>query len=68
MGNKQSRLQAGKLANVNVIDAPPDANLDDLRKVDLVVRDGCLVIEHGQCVIPRHVPASMPAGHSISRN
>jgi hypothetical protein len=60
------------LANITVIGGRPDANLDDLRRVDLVVRDGCLVIEHGQSVIPRQVPASMPepeqAGHSIGRN
>jgi imidazolonepropionase-like amidohydrolase len=61
MGDKLGTLEAGKLADVTVIDGHPDANLDDLAKVDLVIRDGYVVIEHGQVVIPRHVPVAMPA-------
>jgi len=61
MGDKLGTLEPGKLADVTVIDGRPDTNLDDLAKVDLVVRDGWVVVEHGQVAIPRHVPVPMPA-------
>lgn len=60
MGDKLGTLEAGKMADLTVFDGRPDANLDDLAKVDLVVRDGYLVVEHGHVVIPKHVPVSMP--------
>jgi len=47
-------LEAGKLADVLVVAGRPDENLDDLAKVDLVVRDGYIVVEGGQVKIPRH--------------
>jgi imidazolonepropionase-like amidohydrolase len=60
MGDKLGTLDPGKLADVIVIDGRPDENLDDLAKVDIVVRDGYVEVEHGQIVLPRHVPVPMP--------
>ncbi|MCI0420931.1 MAG: amidohydrolase family protein, partial [Acidobacteria bacterium] len=56
MGDKLGTLEPGKLADVVIIDGQPDVNLDDLRRVDLVIRDGYIVVEHGQVIIPRHQP------------
>ena len=60
MGDKLGTLEPGKLADVTVIDGKPDVELDDLAKVDMVIRDGYVVVDHGQLNIPRHVPEPMP--------
>jgi len=60
MDDKLGTLEPGKLADVTVIDGKPDENLDDLAKVDLVIRDGYLVVKGGEVVIPRHVPVIPP--------
>src|SRR5260370_36944495 len=54
MDDRLGTLQAGKLADVLVVDGKPDENLDDLAKVDLVIRDGYKVVEGGHVAIPRH--------------
>ena len=56
MSDKLGTLEPGKLADVVVIEGRPDENLDDLAKVDIVIRDGYLVVKGGEVVIPRHVP------------
>jgi imidazolonepropionase-like amidohydrolase len=60
MGNRLGTLESGKLADVTVIDGKPDVELDDLAKVDLVIRDGYLVVKRGQINVPRHVTVPMP--------
>jgi len=60
MDDKLGILEPGKLADITVVDGKPDENLDDLAKVDLVIRDGYVVVKGGQVVIPRHVPVAMP--------
>lgn len=60
MDDKLGTLEPGKLADVLVVDGQPDANLDDLTKVSLVIRDGIVVIQNGQVSIPRHVPVPPP--------
>jgi imidazolonepropionase-like amidohydrolase len=62
MGDRLGTLEPGKLADVTVIDGKPDVDLDDLTKVDLVIRDGYVVVNHGQVDIPRHVVVPMPQG------
>jgi len=59
MEDRLGTLQAGKLADVLVVDGKPDENLDDLAKVDLVIRDGYKVIEGGHVTIPRHQAQKM---------
>ncbi|MCX6552209.1 MAG: amidohydrolase family protein [Acidobacteria bacterium] len=56
MADKLGSLEAGKLADVIVVDGKPDLNLDDLQRIDLVVKDGLVLIKGGQLVTPRHVP------------
>ena len=58
MDDKLGTLEPGKLADVAVFAGKPDENLDDLAKVDIVIRDGWLVVKDGQVVIPRHVPTT----------
>jgi len=54
MDDRLGTLQAGKLADVLVVNGRPDENLDDLGKVDLVIRDGFPVVEGGRVALPRH--------------
>jgi imidazolonepropionase-like amidohydrolase len=60
MGDKLGTLEAGKLADVTVIDGKPDVELDDLTKVSLVIRDGYIEVQDGRLFVPRHVPVKMP--------
>ena len=45
MDDRLGTLEAGKLADVIVIDGKPDENLDELSNVDIVIRDGYVVVE-----------------------
>jgi imidazolonepropionase-like amidohydrolase len=60
MDDKLGSLASGKLADVIVVDGRPDENLDDLQKIDIVIKDGQMVVRSGQVVIPRHVPVPLP--------
>lgn len=59
MGDKLGSIETGKLADIVVIDGRPDQNLDDLARVDLVIKDGVPLVRNGQIVTPRHVPAAL---------
>lgn len=59
MGDKLGTLEPGKLADVIVVAGNPDQNLDDLAKVEMVVRNGNIVIKDGQVYMPRHVPVPL---------
>lgn len=72
MGDKLGTLEVGKLADVLVLNGNPDERLDDLAKVDLVIRDGRVQVQGGQIVYPRHEPMVPPgqaaaAGADIKR-
>ena len=55
MDDRLGTLQAGKLADILVVNGKPDENLDDLAKVDMVLRDGYQVVMGGHVAIPRHI-------------
>jgi imidazolonepropionase-like amidohydrolase len=59
MDDRLGTLQPGKLADVLVVNGRPDENLDDLAKVELVIRDGYLVVQDGRVTIPRHSAEKM---------
>jgi len=59
MGDKLGTLEPDKLADVIVVDGQPDKNLDDLRNVDIVIRDGYIVVRDGKVNVPRHIPAEI---------
>ena len=60
MDDKLGTLEPGKLADILVVNGRPDESLDDLAKVELVLRDGWLVVEGGRVVVPRHQPTDAP--------
>jgi imidazolonepropionase-like amidohydrolase len=60
MDDKLGSLEKGKLADVIVVDGTPDENLDDLQKIDVVIKDGRLLVRSGQIVIPRHALTPLP--------
>jgi len=59
MDDRLGTLQPGKLADVLVVDGKPDVNLDDLAKVDMVIRDGFPVVDDGHVAMPRHTAEKM---------
>jgi imidazolonepropionase-like amidohydrolase len=59
MDDRLGTLQAGKLADVLIVDGKPDEDLDDLAKVNLVIQDGYQVVEGGHVTIPRHQAQKM---------
>jgi cytosine/adenosine deaminase-related metal-dependent hydrolase len=60
MSDKLGTLTVGKLADVLIVNGRPDVALDDITKVDVVIRNGTVVVENGRVSIPRHVPLPMP--------
>ncbi len=59
MDDKLGTLEAGKLADLIVVDGKPDQSLDDLIRIDRVIKDGRIWVESGQVVTPRHVAAPL---------
>ena len=60
MDDRLGTLAPGKLADVLVVDGRPDENLDELSRVDVVIRDGYTVVERGKVTIPRHTVTPPP--------
>jgi imidazolonepropionase-like amidohydrolase len=60
MGSRLGTIERGKLADVIVVKGRPDADLENLANVDLVVRDGWVVVEDGRLSIPRHKAVTPP--------
>lgn len=61
MDDKLGSLEEGKLADLIVVDGRPDENLDDLTKIDYVVKDGLVLIQSGMLVTPPHDPGPLDA-------
>ena len=60
MADKLGTLEPGKLADVIVVNGRPDQSLDDLAKVDVVIKGGYVVVKDGVVQVPRHVAAPLP--------
>lgn len=60
MNDKLGTLEPGKLADVLVVKGNPDEDLRALASVELVFRDGYLVVEGGRLYVPRHAPLAEP--------
>ena len=58
--DKIGTIEPGKLADVLVVRGNPDEDLRALANVELVFRDGYLVVEDGRVHVPRHVPEAEP--------
>lgn len=63
IGDKLGTLQPGKLADILVVEGSPDTNIDDLRKVDKVIRDGYIMVDGGAMQTPNWAvkPLAKPA-------
>ena len=61
MDDRLGTLQPGKLADVLVVNGKPDENLEDLAKVEMVIRDGYIAVENGRATLPRHAVVPMTA-------
>jgi imidazolonepropionase-like amidohydrolase len=59
MADKIGTLEAGKLADVIVVNGKPDQNLDDLANVETVIRNGNIVVKDGRLFVPRHTPVPL---------
>ena len=66
MGTRLGTVAPGRLADILVVRGRPDVNLDDLANVELVVRDGWVVVEGGRVSIPRHETVTPPPPVSFS--
>ena len=55
MGDELGSIEPDKLADIIVVDGRPDENLDDLVRIDHVIKDGLWLIKEGELVTPRHV-------------
>ncbi len=53
MDDKLGTLEVGKLADVLVVRGNPDINLDDLTRVEWVIRDGEVVVQGGAALMPK---------------
>lgn len=60
MQDKLGTLEPGKLADVIVVHGRPDVDVDALLKLDWVIRDGIVEVDHGRLVTPAFVPAPLP--------
>ena len=54
MDDKLGTLEPGKLADVLVVRGNPEENLRDLENVNVVIRDGHVVVDDGRLFVPRH--------------
>ncbi len=60
MDDRLGTLQAGKLADVLVVNGRPDERIDDLANADIVIRDGWVVVEGGKITMTRPAPTASP--------
>ena len=67
MEDKLGTLEPGKLADVLVVEGRPDENLRDLEHVNLVIRDGYIVVEDGRLFVPRHEVLPEPTPRESAR-
>jgi len=60
MGDRLGTVEPGKLADLIIVDGRPDAHVEDLAKLDLVIVNGRIVVEDGHVVYTRHVQETPP--------
>jgi imidazolonepropionase-like amidohydrolase len=58
MDDKLGTITKGKLADLVVLDGNPDENLEEIKKVNMVFRDGYLIVNNGEIVSPRRLQLS----------
>lgn len=54
MDDRLGTLQPGKLADLVIVDGKPDENLEDLKKVQMVIVGGRVIVREGKISMPAH--------------
>jgi imidazolonepropionase-like amidohydrolase len=60
MSDRLGTIEAGKLADVIIVDGHPDERVEDLAKLYRVIVNGRVVVEDGHVVYARHVQEQPP--------
>ena len=60
MSERLGTIEAGKLADIIIVDGQPDVHVEDLAKLDRVIVNGRVVVEHGHVVYSRHTQEKPP--------
>jgi len=60
MADRLGTVQPGKLADLIIVDGRPDQSLEDLRKVDVVIVNGRVVVRGGHVNLVRHAQDKPP--------
>lgn len=60
MDDRLGTLQPGKLADLIIVGGKPDQNLEDLKKVQLVIVGGRIVVRDGRAILPPRVDTKPP--------
>lgn len=60
MGDRIGTLEVGKLADVIVVDGQPDQDLQALRRIDMVIVNGRLLVSGGRIQIAPHIQPAPP--------
>ncbi len=60
MDDKLGTLEPGKLADIIVVDGKPDEDFYELKKIDLVIRDGYIQFKDGRLYIEKHPELAIP--------
>jgi imidazolonepropionase-like amidohydrolase len=60
MSDRIGTIEAGKLADIVIVDGHPDENIEELAKVDKVIVNGRLAVEDGHVVYARHTQDKPP--------
>ena len=67
MADRLGTIETGKLADLIIVDGRPDADLEDLRRVEQVLVNGRVVVRNGHVYIPRHVEEKAPFSTAVAR-
>jgi imidazolonepropionase-like amidohydrolase len=60
MDDRLGTLKPGKLADLIIVNGKPDQDLEDLKKVDLVIVGGRVVVRDGRAILPPRIEDKPP--------
>lgn len=64
MADRLGTLEPGKLADAIVVPGRVETDLNNLKNVEMVIKDGHVVVERGRIVVPPHAPRPQPKPRS----
>jgi len=60
MDDRLGTLQPGKLADLIIVGGKPDQDLEDLKKVNMVIVGGRIIVRDGRAILPQCVETKPP--------